>query len=197
MRLAVLLVALALAALAAGATAPATPQPPFVAWTSACSPTAQGPILVLVATNFIHKGTLGSVILSKRLYTPATIPCSQREEGALDNPALLKGGIAIQDIYPGKQLTRSNVSGVLRVSVTTPVRAGSYARLTVRVKPPERCTIKVMYDPVSKEKGLGPKTGGRITWRWKVGSNTQPGRWPIIIRCGTSGSLKLAIRVLY
>jgi hypothetical protein len=191
MRLAVLLVALALAALAAGATAPATPQPPFVAWTSACSPTAQGPILVLVATNFIHKGTLGSVILSKRLYTPATIPCSQREEGALDNPALLKGGIAIQDIYPGKQLTRSNVSGVLRVSLTTPVRAGSYAQLTVKVTPPARCTIQV-----SNKKGLGPKTGGRITWRWKVGSSTRPGRWPIVVRCGTSGSLRVTLRVL-
>jgi hypothetical protein len=193
MRLATLLAVSVLAAPAAGATAPGTPRAALVWTSSACPP---GPALVLVATNLIHKGTLGSVILKTRLYAPATIPCSQREEGALDDPALLKGGIATRDIYPGKQLTRSNVSGVLRVSLTSPVRSGSYAQLTVRVTPFARCTIGVSYDAVSKEKGLGPKTGGRITWRWKVGSNTPAGRWPIVIRCGTSGSLKLTIRVL-
>jgi hypothetical protein len=155
---------LVFAAPGAGATASATPHTTLVARTSACTPGAQGPVLVLVATNLIQKGAPGSVILEKRLYAPATIPCSQREEGALDDPALLKGSIAIHDIYPGKQLTRSNISGVLRVSITTLVRAGSYARLTVRVTPPARCTIKVIYDPASKEKGLGPKTGGRIAF---------------------------------
>lgn len=49
------------------------------------------------------------MILKTRLYAAAAIPCSQREEGALDDPALLKGSIATRDIYPGKQLTRSNV----------------------------------------------------------------------------------------
>ena len=193
MRLATLLAVSALAALATGAAAPATPRTPLDLTSAACPP---GPALVLVATNLIRKGTLGSVILKQRLYTVAAIPCSQRKEGALDDPALLKGGIATRDIYPGKQLTRSDVSGVLRVSLTTPVRAGNYAQLTVKVTPSARCTIRVSYDPASKEKGLGPKTGGRITWRWKVGSNTHAGRWPIVIRCGTSGSLTLAIRVL-
>jgi hypothetical protein len=196
MKPATLLAVLMFAVLGAGAPGPATPHAALVAGTSACTPGAQGPALVLVATNLIHKGTLGSVILKKRLYAPTTMPCSQREEGALDDPALLNGSIATQNIYPGKQLTRSNVSGVLRISLTTPVRAGSYARLTVRVTPPARCTIQVKYDAVSKEKGLGAKTGGRITWRWKIGSNTRPGRWPIVVHCGTSGSLKLAIRVL-
>jgi hypothetical protein len=150
---------------------------------------------VLVATNLIHKGTLGSVILKKRLYAVASIPCSRREQGAIDDPALLRGLITTHDIYPGNQLTHSDVSGVLRVALTTPVRAGSYAELTVRVTPPARCTIQVSYGAASQQKGLGPKTGGRITWRWKVGSNTRPGRWPIDIRCGTSGSLKLTIRI--
>jgi hypothetical protein len=195
MRFATLLAVSVLAALVAGATAPATPRTLLVGESSACPPAAQGPVTVLVATNLIQKGTLGSVILKKQLYASATISCSQREEGALDDPALLKGSITTQLIYPGKQLTRSNVSGVLKVSLTTPVRAGSYAQLTVRVTPPARCTARVTYDAVSKT--LGPKTGGRITWRWRVGSNTPAGRWPIVVRCGTSGTLKLPIRVLY
>ncbi len=45
-------------------------------------------------------------------------------------------------------------------------------------------------------KGLGPKTGGKITWRWRVGASTHPGRWPVIVRCGKSGTLRLRLRVL-
>jgi hypothetical protein len=151
---------------------------------------------VLVANQFIRQGTLGSVVLKKRMYTLVTIPCAQRADGALDDPQLLKGRVVTRDIFPAEQFKRSDLSGVLKVSLTTPVRTGSYAQLTVKVTPPARCTIQIIYDTVSKEKGLGPKTGGRITWRWKVGSNRHPGRWPITIRCGASGNLKLKIRVL-
>ena len=86
---------------------------------------------------------------------------------------------------------------VRKVSLTTPVRAGADASLTVNVSPRARCTIEVIYDTVvSKAKGLGPKTGGRITWRWRVGTSTHPGRWPVIVRCETSGTLRLRLRVL-
>jgi hypothetical protein len=65
---------------------------------------------------------------------------------------------------------------VRKVSLTTPVRAGEDAALTVTVSPRARCTIEVIYDTVvSKAKGLGPKTGGKITWRWRVGTSTHPG----------------------
>jgi len=85
---------------------------------------------------------------------------------------------------------------VRNVSLSDPVRVGDYASLTVEVSPRARCTIEVIYDKVrSKAKGLGPKTGGRITWRWRVGGNTRPGRWPIVVRCGKSGTLTLHITV--
>jgi hypothetical protein len=77
------------------------------------------------------------------------------------------------------------------------VTAGDYASLTVRVTPKARCTIKVVYDTVtSRAKGLAAKTGPTITWRWRVGSNTHAGRWPITIDCGKSGRLVLRIRVI-
>jgi len=86
---------------------------------------------------------------------------------------------------------------VRKVSLTSPVVAGNDASLTVAVAPRAQCTIAVVYQTgVSKAKGLGAKRGGRITWRWQVGSNTTPGRWPIIVRCGKSGALRLKIRVL-
>lgn len=88
--------------------------------------------------------------------------------------------------------------GVLRkVSLTSPIRAGKDASLTVTVSPRARCTVEVIYDGVaSKAKGLGPKSGDTITWRWRVGEGTRPGRWPVIVRCGKSGTLKLRMRVL-
>lgn len=69
-------------------------------------------------------------------------------------------------------------AAVRKVSFTSSVAANSYASLTVKVSPKSRCTIKVVYETVvSSAKGLGPKSGTTITWRWKVGSATHAGRW--------------------
>jgi hypothetical protein len=88
-------------------------------------------------------------------------------------------------------------AAVRRVSFTATVSPNDYASVTVSVAPKARCTIKVVYDTVvSKAKGLGPKTGTKITWRWKVGSATHAGRWPVTIDCGRSGKLALRLRVL-
>lgn len=89
------------------------------------------------------------------------------------------------------------ISAVHKVAFTASVHANGRASLTVTVSPRARCTITVIYDTVvSKAKGLGPKTGGRITWSWKVGSRTHAGLWPVVVRCGKSGTLRLRLRVL-
>jgi hypothetical protein len=86
---------------------------------------------------------------------------------------------------------------VRKVRFTAVVSPNDYAVLTVAVSPRARCTITVVYDTtVSHARGLGPKTGGHITWRWKVGSSTHAGRWPVRVNCGTSGKLALRLRVL-
>jgi hypothetical protein len=83
-----------------------------------------------------------------------------------------------------------------KVSFTASVSAGDYATLTVNVSPRSRCTIKVVYDTtVSHAKGLGPKTGGKVTWRWRVGTNTHAGRWPVTVDCGKAGKLVTRLRV--
>lgn len=95
-------------------------------------------------------------------------------------------------------LLAADASGtVKRAQLTSPVVAGSYASLTVKVSPKARCRIQVIYDTVvSSAKGLGPKSGGTITWRWRVGTSTHPGSWPIVVDCGKSGKLRTRIRVL-
>jgi hypothetical protein len=165
---------------------------------SACPPgEEQSPVRVLVAARLIPRGTPGVEIAGRQMYKPFTLPCGEREPGAIGDPADLTGRVAAHDIFPGQQLTTFDFTGVRKVSLTTPVRAGSYAALTIAVTPRSRCTIQVIHDTVvSKAKGLGPKTGGKITWRWRVGTSTHPGKWPIVVNCGASGKLKTAIRVL-
>jgi hypothetical protein len=77
---------------------------------------------------------------------------------------------------------------VKKVALTSPIRVGKIASLTVSVSPPARCTVRV-----PKVKGLRPKSGGKITWRWRV--TTPPGRWPITVSCSNKGKLKLTMRV--
>jgi micrococcal nuclease len=88
-------------------------------------------------------------------------------------------------------------ASVRRVAFTATVSPNDEASLTVRVSPRSRCTIRVVYDTtVSHARGLGAKTGTKITWTWKVGSSTHAGRWPVTVDCGKAGKLSLRLRVL-
>jgi pimeloyl-ACP methyl ester carboxylesterase len=85
---------------------------------------------------------------------------------------------------------------VRKVSLTPTVRAGDYAKLTVEVAPRARCAISVKYgNGVAKRGGLEAKVGGNISWSWRVGANTPPGRALIVVGCGKSGSLRLSFKV--
>jgi len=76
------------------------------------------------------------------------------------------------------------------------------ATIQIQTSPGARCSITVTYKSgPSKAKGLSPQPAdgrGRVAWRWRVGSNTTPGRWPIVIRCekgGDSGELRTSFEV--
>lgn len=67
---------------------------------------AQGALVtVLVAKEAIPKGTAGSVIAAKDLYTVTTIRESQLLEGAMSDPATLRDKVATREIFEGAQLT--------------------------------------------------------------------------------------------
>jgi Flp pilus assembly protein CpaB len=70
---------------------------------------AQGALVtVLVAKGTIHKGTAGSVVAEKDLYTATTIRESQLLEGAISDPAALRGKVATREIYDAAQLTAAD-----------------------------------------------------------------------------------------
>jgi hypothetical protein len=77
---------------------------------------------------------------------------------------------------------------IKKVSFTSPIRVGKTASLAVSVSPTSRCTVRV-----PKVKGLRAKSGGKITWRWRV--TTPPGRWPVSVSCANKATLKLTMRV--
>lgn len=84
----------------------------------------------------------------------------------------------------------SAAAKVRLVHVTSPVSHGSYATLTVSVSRTATCSITVNYlSGPSSAQGLYPKRGRRISWSWKVGTRTTPGRWPITVSCGSAGTL--------
>jgi Flp pilus assembly protein CpaB len=67
---------------------------------------AQGALVtVLVAKDTIPKGTAGSVVAAKDLYTVTTIRESQLLEGAMSDPATLRDSVATREIFEGAQLT--------------------------------------------------------------------------------------------
>jgi len=73
------------------------------------------------------------------------------------------------------------------ISVTSPAPPFSDATLAISTSPSANCSIVVHYKSgPSRAKGLVPKvasSSGRVNWTWRVGSNTTPGRWPIIVIC--------------
>lgn len=77
------------------------------------------------------------------------------------------------------------------VSVTSPVPPGADATLTLQTSPEALCLITVRYKSgASKASGLVPKTAdsrGVVSWTWRVGSQTTPGRWPITVTCSAGG----------
>lgn len=77
------------------------------------------------------------------------------------------------------------------VSLTSPVSPGDDASITIQTAPNAACIITVRYKSgPSKARGLYPQNAdgrGMVTWTWRVGSRTTPGRWPIIIACSAGG----------
>lgn len=88
------------------------------------------------------------------------------------------------------------------VSLTSPAAPFSDATLEVKTGAGADCTITVLYKSgPSRARGLVPRQAdgaGRVSWTWRVGSNTTPGQWPIEVTCRRgmdSGTLRTSFEV--
>ena len=71
---------------------------------------ASQPVTVLVARGLIEKGTPGAVVGTQDLFQTTTAPRDEVKEGAISDPASLRGRVAVADVYPGQQLTVADFS---------------------------------------------------------------------------------------
>jgi Flp pilus assembly protein CpaB len=69
------------------------------------------PVTVLVARTLIEKGVPGDVVGLRKLFQPDEAPRSQVKDGAITDPSTLRGRVAVEDIYPGQQLTVADFAG--------------------------------------------------------------------------------------
>jgi Flp pilus assembly protein CpaB len=65
---------------------------------------------VLVAKNLIPKGTSGDTIAATAQYQVAELSRNSLKDGALTDPGILAGRVALADIYPRQQLTAAEFS---------------------------------------------------------------------------------------
>src|SRR6266516_7443021 len=72
---------------------------------------------VLVAKNLIQKGAPGNVIATGHLFQVASIPKKEIRNGALTDPASLRGLVATQDIYENQQLTVADFAPITPGSI--------------------------------------------------------------------------------
>jgi hypothetical protein len=109
----------------------------------------------------------------------------------------LKALFAVLVVTAGLVATAAADARVRLVSVTRGV-PGSNATLIASVSPARACSISVYYKSgPSRAKGLYTKrpVRGLVSWTWRVGTNTTPGRWRITISCGSAGTLNTSFVV--
>ena len=82
---------------------------------------AAQPTTVLVAKNLIEKGTSGSVVGSRELFQTTELPKSELKDGAIIDAAALRGRVAVDDIYPGQQLTAADFTATPTDAVQTKI----------------------------------------------------------------------------
>lgn len=95
---------------------------------------AANPVTVLVAKNLIPKGTSGTLIASKNLFQVASVREAQLKEGAIADPAVIKGRVAIDDIYPGQQFTAADFTASTSDAVATKI-TGYHRGISVAIDP--------------------------------------------------------------
>lgn len=82
----------------------------------------------------------------------------------------------------------SNTSAIKVISCTKSVKPGNNGSVKIRGTAGTEYSINVYYGSgPSRAKGLENKTAGKdgtVTWSWKVGTNTKPGKYEITVSGG-------------
>src|SRR5687768_15394736 len=159
------------------------------------------PITVLVAEKLISKGTSASVIGSDGLMQVLTIPRDQAKEGAVSDPVLLKGRVAVQDIYPGQQLTLADFTAATTDAIPTKLVRDQRAiavpfdashGMIGHIQPGDRVDVYVMSAPGVAGGGIGGSNSSNFVFRVrgadaaKIAWSTDNGTLWMVLRPGNN-----------
>jgi hypothetical protein len=128
-------------------------------------------------------------------------------ESATATPLTLTGGSSrtasprpSASLRPSASPLPARASLAVKFTSLAAVDPNSYATATIQTAPAASCSIVVEYKSgPSKAAGLDPAIAdgrGAVTWRWKVGSKTTPGSWPVTVTCQKGGETAQATRDL-
>jgi Flp pilus assembly protein CpaB len=79
------------------------------------------PTAVLVAKKLIPKGTSGSIIAEQDLFQTTSLPRDDLKIGAISDPGFLAGRITTVDIFPGQQITTSELTAGTTTAIQTQI----------------------------------------------------------------------------
>ncbi len=96
----------------------------------------------------------------------------------------------LPDAFKPKPPNPNAPVGVALASLTSPVKAGTNASISVRTNALAKCKISVTYNgKVSTDSGLAPQAAneyGVAMWTWTVESTVPAGKWPVKVTCANS-----------
>ena len=93
------------------------------------------PTPVVVATALIPKGTPGTVIAERHLFTTQAVPKNQLKAGAITDAGYLTGRVTAVDIVPSQQITAADLSSAISTAVETQI-TGAQRAIAVPVSGP-------------------------------------------------------------
>ena len=91
------------------------------------------PVTALVAKRFIPKGTTALALARNGLFEVTVISKGALKEGAITDAGLLRGQVALADIYPGQQLTIADFGVTATSSALSGVLEGKWRAIAVTV----------------------------------------------------------------
>ena len=92
---------------------------------------SSGPATVLVAKRFIAKGTTSAALAKSGLFQVTAIPKGELKEGAVSDPAVLQGEVAVNDVYPGQQLTIADFGVTTTSGALSAELSGSWRAIAI------------------------------------------------------------------
>jgi Flp pilus assembly protein CpaB len=95
---------------------------------------SSAPVPVLVANRLIPQGTAGDVLGTGGGFEPTEVPKTNVKEGAVADPAILKGRVAVADIYPGQQLTLADFTPTATATLGSRL-TGSQRAMSIPIDP--------------------------------------------------------------